>query len=76
MSGIMKGRGTALCPQRFQADKPDGGIDFANLLTIDDGSMPINMRPSRVPEPMAGSKNEGYWRSDEDCFLWSFYSNQ
>jgi hypothetical protein len=25
-----------------QADKPDGGIDFANLVTSDGGSMPID----------------------------------
>jgi len=69
MPGIMKGRVIVLCQQRSQADKPDGGIDFANLVTSDDGSMPINMTPDRKLEPMAESKNGGYWRSDEDFFL-------
>ena len=69
MPGIMKGRVIALCQQRFQADKPDDGINLANLVTSDDGSMPIDMTLNRELEPMAGSKNEGYWPSDEDCFL-------
>jgi hypothetical protein len=58
-----------VCQQRFQANKPDGGIDFANLVTSDDGSMPIDMTPDRELEPMAESKNAGYWRSDEDFSL-------
>ena len=69
MAGIMKGRVISLCQQKFQADKPDGGIDLANLLTSDDGSMPTDMTLNRKLEPMAGSKNGGYWRSDEDCSL-------
>jgi len=57
MSGIMKVR----VKQRSQADKPDGGIDFANLVTNDDGSLPIDMTLNRKLGPMAGSKNGGYW---------------
>ena len=69
MSGIMRGRVIALCQQRSQVDKSDGDIYFANLVIIDDGSMPIDLMPDRELEPMAGSKNGGYWRSDEDCSL-------
>jgi hypothetical protein len=60
----------------FQADKRGGRINLANLVTDNDGSMPIDMTLNRKLEPMAGSKNGDYWRSDEGCFLWSFCSNQ
>jgi len=46
-------RGNALCQQKSQADKADGGIDFANHVTSDDGSMPIDMTPDTELEPMA-----------------------
>ena len=61
--------GIVLCQQRSQADKPDDGTDFANLVTKNDGSTPIDMTPDKELEPMAESKNEGYWRSDEDFSL-------
>jgi hypothetical protein len=35
----------------FQADKPDGGIDFANLVISNDGLMPRDMTPGRELEP-------------------------
>ena len=36
-----------------------GDIDFANFVTSNDGSMPIDMTPGRGLEPMAESKNVG-----------------
>jgi hypothetical protein len=53
----------------FQADKPDGGIDFANLVTNNDGLKPRDMTPDRELEPMAKLKIEDCWRSNEDCSL-------
>ena len=62
-------RGIALCLRMFQADEPDGGIDFANLVISNVGLMPGDMTPDRKLEPMVKLKIEDCWRSNEDCFL-------